>query len=135
MTTTLTRLATAGASLVLTAGALAIGTATATAAPSAPSAPSCDAGQRFITSVVTAQSAASICQWRTDGSLEYRGVARSSGNTLCIPVSEVRVQENGSGRPYYVAYNNGYRYSVFDGLGLSIVGPDGLLISSEAAIG
>ncbi|OUC80213.1 hypothetical protein [Gordonia lacunae] len=132
MTTTLTRLATAGASLVLTTGALAIGTATATAAPSAPS---CDAGQRFVTSVVTAQSAASICQWRTDGSLEYRGVARSSGNTLCIPVSEVRVQENGSGRPYYVAYNNGYRYSVFDGLSLSIVGPDGLLISSEAAIG
>ncbi|KSU61326.1 MULTISPECIES: hypothetical protein [unclassified Gordonia (in: high G+C Gram-positive bacteria)] len=132
MTTTMTRLATAGASLVLSAGSLAVGTSTAAAAPSAPS---CDAGQRTVTSVVTAQSAASICQWRTDGTLEYRGVARSSGNALCIPVSEVHRQENGSGRYYYVAYNNGYKYSVFDGLGLSIVGPDGLLISSEDAIG
>lgn len=132
MTTTLTRLTTAGASLVLTAGALAVGTSAAAAAPSAPS---CDAGQRLVTSLVTAQSAASICQWRTDGALEYRGVARSTGNTLCIPVSEVHAQENGSGRAYYVAYNNGYKYLVFDGLGLSIVGPDGLLISSEDAIG
>ncbi|MCX2753943.1 hypothetical protein [Gordonia sp. 4N] len=132
MNTTITRLATAGASLVLTAGALTVGTSTAVAAPSAPS---CDPGQRTVTSVVTARSAASICQWRADGTLEYRGVARSSGNTLCIPVSEVHVQENGSGRHYYVAYNNGYKHSVFDGLGLSIVGPDGRLISSEDAIG
>ncbi|MFE0749172.1 hypothetical protein [Gordonia sp. NPDC058843] len=132
MTTTLTRLATAGACLALTAGALAVGTSTAAAAPAAPS---CDGAQRTVTSVVTARSAASICQWRTDGTLEYRGVARSSGNTLHIPVSEVHAQENGSGRAYYVAYNNGYKYSVFDGLGLSIVGPDGLLISSEDAIG
>ncbi|WP_439030021.1 hypothetical protein [Gordonia terrae] len=131
MTTTLTRLATAGASLALAAGALAVGTSTATAAPGAPS---CDAAQRTVTSVVTARSAATICQWRDDGTLEYRGVARSSGNTICIPVSEVHVQENGSGRYYYVAHNNGYRYSVFDGLGLSIVGPDGRLISSEDAI-
>ncbi|MCK8615544.1 hypothetical protein [Gordonia sp. C13] len=130
MTTTHTRLATAGASLVLAAGALAAGTSTAGAAPIAPS---CDGNQYTVTSVVTAKSAATICQWG-NGDLEYRGVARSSGNTLCIPVSGVFEQENGSGRYYYVAYNNGYKYSVFDGLGLSIVGPDGLLISSEDAI-
>ncbi|ASR04829.1 hypothetical protein [Gordonia rubripertincta] len=130
MTTTHIRLATAGASLVLAAGALSVGTSTAGAAPIAPS---CDGNQYTVTSVVTAKSAATICQWG-NGDLEYRGVARSSGNTLCIPVSGVFEQENGSGRYYYVAYNNGYKYSVFDGLGLSIVGPDGILVSSEDAI-
>ena len=130
MKSTHTRLATAGASLALAAGALAVGTSSATAAPIAPS---CDVGQYTVTSVVTAKSAATICQWG-NGDLEYRGVARSTGNTLCIPVSGVFAQENGSGRYYYVAYNNGYKYSVFDGLGLSIVGPDGILISSEDAL-
>ncbi|KAF0969389.1 MULTISPECIES: hypothetical protein [Gordonia] len=130
MKTTHIRLATAGASFVLAAGALVTGTSSAAATPIAPS---CDAGQHTVTSVVTAKSAATICEWG-DGSLEYRGVARSTGNTLCIPVAEVHEQENGSGRYYFVAYNNGYKYSVFEGLGLSIVGPDGILISSEDAI-
>ncbi|MEO9328020.1 hypothetical protein [Gordonia aurantiaca] len=131
MTKTTLRLATAGASLAIAAGAFAVaGTSTASAASLAPS---CDANQRHVTSVVTANSAATICA-HGDGDLEYRGLARSTGNTLCIPVTEVHRQENGSGRHYYVAHNNGHKYMVFDGLGLSIVGPDGILISSEDAI-
>lgn len=49
-------------------------------------------------------------------------------------MSEVHELENGSGRLFYVAHNDGYRYLLFDGLGLSIVGPDVLLISSGDAI-
>ncbi|WP_168699655.1 hypothetical protein [Gordonia paraffinivorans] len=131
MTTTKIRLAAAGASLAIAAGALAAAGATQATASSV--APSCNAHQQHVTSVVTANSAATICRWG-DGDLEYRGLARSTGDTIRLPVSEVHEQENGSGRLFYVAHNNGYRYLLFDGLGLSIVGPDGLLISSEDAI-
>ncbi|MDL9938575.1 hypothetical protein QSJ18_17655 [Gordonia sp. ABSL1-1] len=97
-------------------------------------APSCGPGQFHVTSVITANSAATICQWKGDGRFEYRGVGRQTGNAITLPVAEVHQQENGSGNYYYVAYNNGYTYRLFVDLGLSIVGPDGRLVSSEPAI-
>lgn len=124
-------IAAAGACLAIAASALVAGTSTASAATSAPA---CDSDQYTVTSVVTEHSAATICASYGSTPLEYRGLNRTTGDTLCVPVSEVHRQENGSGRYFYVAYNNGYKYAVFDDLGLSIVGPDGTLISSEPAL-
>ncbi len=95
----------------------------------AAAAPSCDAGQALVRSIDTASSAATICQYQGDGALEYHGMAKDSGNMIDLPAHS---RSTPRGTVYY-AINNGYEYDVYPD-GLTILGPDGSIMSSEPAL-
>ncbi|HME76818.1 MAG TPA: hypothetical protein VKI00_14570 [Mycobacterium sp.] len=120
----------------LAGGALtaALGSSALLAAGTASAAtPSCDEHQDVVTTIETQDSAATICSWRGDGRLEYRGVNKNSGDSITIPVTLVVKQASHPGY-CYTAVNNGYTYRVDQGTGLAIIDPDGSLISYEHAL-
>jgi hypothetical protein len=62
--------------------------------------PSCDDHQNVVTTIETQDSAATICSWRGDGRLEYRGVNKVSGDSITLPVSLV-VKQAGTTAPVF----------------------------------
>ncbi|GAA4403635.1 hypothetical protein GCM10023147_45360 [Tsukamurella soli] len=92
-------------------------------------APTCDRGQTLIRSIDTVSAGVAICQWQGDGRLEYHGMAKSSGNIIDLPASS----RSGPRGTVYYAINNGYEYDVYPD-GLTILNPDGSVMSSEPAL-
>ncbi|GAA4642376.1 hypothetical protein [Gordonia humi] len=86
-----------GAAAAVIAG-VGVGAAMFGAGQASADVPQCYADQTAVASVDTVDAAATVCRWNDDGSLFYRGVTKSSGDTIDIEVSLVVLTGDGSGR-------------------------------------